>query len=330
MTRATDAPSMTPQLFETAAQVLRANIARGLLPEGLVLQESALSERLSMSRAPVKRALALLESEGLVSRFSGRGYLVGTGGGSPHRANLRELELDLDQLDEMAGQPNWYRLHDIIEQEILRTVVFGEYRIVESAMAQQYQVSRTVVREILGRLQERGLVSKSATSRWIVVPLTARKIRDKFELRMILEVAALRSANHDLRELGALREDMAQAEEADAIPPETWFALSDRFTEAAVLSVTNPDLSRFITINGKALAASQRALFALGLPTARQSLQELRLVIDLLLARAPVAAQGMFETHLANALHRTIAQLKIVAVMAPPTNLAPFLQPGET
>ncbi|WP_413203392.1 GntR family transcriptional regulator [Rhodospirillum sp. A1_3_36] len=326
--RFTTTEGQPPPLFEVAAEVIRANILDSHLPPGLVLQESALSERLSMSRAPVKRALAVLEAEGLVNRFSGRGYIVGDARQEPRRENVREMAMDLSLLDGTAGQPNWLRIHDAVEQEASRALVFGQYRVIETLMAETYEVSRTVVRDVLGRLQERGIVSKSASSRWILEPLTARRIRDKFELRMILEVAALRSADHDLMALERLRARIIQAEGIGKIEPSHWFGLVNDFIDLTILSTPNADLASFINTNRKALQASQNALHAIGLPADIQSLRELRIVLDLVLSGTVPAAADMLETHLAKSQDRTIAQLKIVSVMSPPEDLAPYLQIG--
>ena len=122
-------------MFEAAAELLRTNILDGKLGPGVVLQESALAERLSMSRATVKRALALLCDEGLVQRFSGRGYLVTGGGETPRRLDLRTLDLDLDALDDKVGKPNWLRIHNAVENELSRSLIFGRYRVVEALVA---------------------------------------------------------------------------------------------------------------------------------------------------------------------------------------------------
>lgn len=67
-------------LFRSAADTIRYNIQKGRLGADVVLLEGPIAELLSISRAPVKRALALLEEEGIIRRFDGRGYLVG-----PHK-----------------------------------------------------------------------------------------------------------------------------------------------------------------------------------------------------------------------------------------------------
>src|SRR4051794_26380913 len=65
------------KLYHRVESVLRENILAGRLPEGFVLLEMPIAGVLQTSRAPVQRALRMLESEGLIHRFDGRGYLVG-------------------------------------------------------------------------------------------------------------------------------------------------------------------------------------------------------------------------------------------------------------
>lgn len=313
-------------LFEVAADLLRTNVQDGKLGPGVVLQESALAERLTMSRATVKRALAILRDEGLVQRFSGRGYLV-TGGDVPLRLDLRKLDLDLDALDDKVGKPNWLRIHDSVESELSRCLIFGRYRVVEALVAKEFDVSRTVVRDVLSRLQERGLVHKGSNSRWVVEPLTAQRIKDKFELRMVLEVAALTQVEANIEELTALANDIRALPGDQSITSQTWFDLDQRFLELAILSTPNRELSTSISGNRSGLWSLHSVLFSLGLPPDRQSLMELSTVIDLLRAGTASAAAGMLSTHLKNSLHRTISQLKIVSVIEPPKDFAPYLVP---
>jgi|GEM_PF-415468 len=322
----TQAAAQSATLFETAAQLLRFNIEQGHLYPSLVLQESGLSERLNMSRATVKRALAILEAEGLISKFAGRGFIVSGGIGAPRRDDLRRIFLDLEGLDEMVGKPNWLRIYEEVERTFSHSLIFGRYRIIEALLAEDFDVSRTVVRDVLGRLQERGLVHKSQTSRWVVEPLTSQRIKDKFELRTILETAALRSAKLDTAALRALVADINALDRSAVLTPATWFALEERFFRYAILSTPNQDLAESAQANRRALAACQSALFSLGLPPDSQSLAELGTVIDLALSGTVTAATSMLATHLTRARDRTIAQLKITAIIDPPSDLPRYLQ----
>src|SRR5258708_786634 len=85
------------KLYQRVESVLRETILGGRLPEGVVLLEKPIAGILQTSRAPVQRALRMLETAGLIHRFDGRGYLVGpaAGGSKPLRRDLRAFDLIL-------------------------------------------------------------------------------------------------------------------------------------------------------------------------------------------------------------------------------------------
>lgn len=326
------APGRAP-LFLTAADTIRVNIETGRLDRGQVLLEGPLAERLKISRSSVKRALGLLEEEGAIRRFDGRGYVVGPPDDdtAPIRSDLKSIHLVVDEAhDETLNRPNWKRVHDQVEADVSACLVFGQFRIVESDLAAHFDVSRTVIRDVLGRLQERGLVTKSSTSRWLVAPLTAQSIKNKFELRIILEVAALRSAAPfiDRMALERICRSMAAAEaEGRLVRPDTWFRLVNEFVDLAILSTPNEDLRQLISANMKTLQASQNALFGLGLFGDALAIREIRMIGELIIVGSTASAAEMLESHLSKSRDRTIAQLKLVAVLPQPGHIAPYLIP---
>jgi len=78
--------------YELITRVLRSNIQRGILPEGLVLLEGPIATAMQTSRVPVQAALRQLLTEGLIHRFDGRGYLVGPSGKTTAPATCNALE----------------------------------------------------------------------------------------------------------------------------------------------------------------------------------------------------------------------------------------------
>ena len=58
------------------ATLLRELIARGDLPPGTHLVEVEMAKKLGVSRGPLREALRILESEGLVKSYPGRGSFV--------------------------------------------------------------------------------------------------------------------------------------------------------------------------------------------------------------------------------------------------------------
>lgn len=318
--------------YKIVEEVLRSNIADGVLMEGLVLVEGPIAEIMQMSRAPVQRALQRLETEGLVHRFDGRGYLVGgrDSHAAPIRADIKSLGMVISRRADEALQnrSSWERIYTRVETDVAGCVVFGQYRIVEKALADHFNVSRTVVREVLSRLQERGLVRKNQSSHWIAGPLTAKTIRDHFALRRLLEPPALISAaphlDRDRLEVlfGRLRD-----KEADLphVPEESLEEFETLLIDTCVLATPNEKLADLIRNNLLPVLASDRLLRQLGLPSDRAVIIEHRLIVELLLRGAVDAAGAMLDRHLDAAMNRNIAQMKIVAVIPEPRTLAGYL-----
>jgi DNA-binding GntR family transcriptional regulator len=72
-----DLPTLTVEaLNERVCQTLRDAIVTGKLAPGQRLVEEALAERLGVSRAPIREALAALQREGLVTCLPSRGVMV--------------------------------------------------------------------------------------------------------------------------------------------------------------------------------------------------------------------------------------------------------------
>jgi DNA-binding GntR family transcriptional regulator len=318
--------------YEIVEEVLRANLAEGRLPEGLVLLEGPIADIMQTSRAPVQRALQRLESDGLIHRFEGRGYLVGPPGAAtqPVRVDIKSLGLAVPQeIDEaLQSRASWERIYETVEADVAACVVFGQYRIIEIELAEHFSVSRTVVRDVLSRLQERGLVRKNQSSHWIAGPLTAQSIRDHFALRRLLEPQALVSAapHLDRSRLAEVFEAFrAKEAEPSPQPDESLEAFETLLIDTCVLTTPNEMLAETIRNNLLPVLASERLLRQLGLPSDRTVITEHRLIVELLLFGAVDAAAAMLVSHLEAAMNRNIAQMKIVAVIPEPRSIAAYL-----
>ncbi|MCT7664178.1 GntR family transcriptional regulator [Shinella kummerowiae] len=328
------AANSTQRRYEIAEDVLRSNIESGTLPTGLVLLEGPIADILQTSRAPVQRALQALEMEGLVHRFAGRGFLVGPPGADiePNRTDIKALGLIVPRhADEaLQNRSSWERIYNIVEADVAACVVFGRYRIVEMELANHFNVSRTVVRDVLTRLRERGLVRKNQSSHWIAGPLTAQMVKDHFVLRTILEPSAIRlgaRAVSPTRLEGLLRR-LRAAEEVNAAGSfQENEAIQAEFIECCVLATPNERLKDLVRNNLLPVIATDRLLRRLGLPGDPAIITELRLIAELLLRGATESAVSMMETHLDASLNRTIAQMKIVAIIPGPGVTAAYLTP---
>jgi DNA-binding GntR family transcriptional regulator len=91
-----------PQLTLLAAAQIRGLIIDRVLLPGEKIRQVELAERIGVSRSPLREALRMLESEGVVSYEMNRGYVV-----------ARLDDEDLAQI---------YRMRAMLEDELLRTV----------------------------------------------------------------------------------------------------------------------------------------------------------------------------------------------------------------
>jgi DNA-binding GntR family transcriptional regulator len=89
-------------------------------------------------------------------------------------------------------------LGDAVYQRLLAAILEGVYvsgdELSEVTLAEQFQVSRTPVRDALSRLAAEGLVLNGKNRRATVATFTRSTVHEIYELRGILEAAATRLA----------------------------------------------------------------------------------------------------------------------------------------
>src|SRR6266851_5890474 len=106
----------------------------------------------------------------------------------------------------LGGLTGHKKMTDIVYDELKAAIV--ELRIPpgeqlrEAAIAQGLSVSKTPVREALARLEQDGLVELNSFKSAVVTGYTARDLREIYELREIIEVAAARSAAESMTDKG--------------------------------------------------------------------------------------------------------------------------------
>ena len=314
-------------LYQVISRILRSNIASGRLPQGMVLIEGPIAKLMQTSRAPVQAALRNLNEEGLIHRFRGRGYLVGPPSETltPVRRSLDEFTLEIADQSKSALEirGTWLRVYDQVEAEIAACQIFGEYRLIETELANYLGVSRTVARDVLSRLNERGLVRKGATSHWLAGPLTARTLREKFQLCGIMEPEALRlAADHiNPREVAQIRDEInsGAVRRSDV--------LENAFMRICLERAPNTPLVEIIRNNRLLLSSMDKALSGLGLPADSVALEQYRTLFDLIGSRQIDAAAEYLKEHLRLLAHKSLARLKIVAIIPENESLPKYLAP---
>jgi DNA-binding GntR family transcriptional regulator len=310
--------------YALISDVLRNNIKAGRLPQGFVLLEGPIADVMQSSRAPVQMALKILEEEKLISRFDGRGFVVGAGNGmqSPLRGDIRDLDLQISgETDEaLQSRGTWELVYDQVEEDIASSLIFGEFRIVETELGKYLGVSRTIVRDVLSRLNEHGLIRKNQSSHWIAGPLTAQSVRERFAVRSILEPAALKlAAPHidyaEIARLGLRAEKSGEVEED----------FEKALLESCIAKAQNAELISVIRNIQLPLNAASRALTRLGLPRDRFAEDEYRTLFGLIERRLIDPAADYLENHLKLLAQKSLARLKIVAVISEAEHRLPYL-----
>jgi DNA-binding GntR family transcriptional regulator len=315
--------------YRLAYQIIKQQIINNRLPKGLVLLESRVAQLLAMGRAPIRRALELLHREGLIHRFDGRGYLVG-----PPSDGMTPLRLDLvdagfrapEGLSESIGLFTWERIYREIARAVGRTIPFGTYRIVESAITERFKVSRTVAREVLGRLRDRGLIEKNRWSTWIAGPLTARTVDECFDIRILLEPHALRAAPvRDRAAVEGLRGRLRAALAATPPAPGDVDRIERDLDDFLLRSLWNQRLRAIIEECQMPMVINQLFDEYFGPGDQHITLTEHLLVVEHLALGAIEAAAAARAAHLEAVRQRTKARLKVLAVIPDPET-EPYLE----
>lgn len=298
------------------------------VPAGLVLLEGPLAELFGTSRVPVRRALGLLHEKGLITRFEGRGFIVASEGQDvePQRVTLNRTLLGWDQEQELVDTRSVGEkvLSDL--QEALSTcMVFGHYQLSEANAAEFYNVSRNIIRESLMRLRDRGLVEKEPYSQWLSGPLTAREIREHYEIRTSLETTALRKAAPYIApsqivasqgRLDQLKNGKVTAAELERVEDDLHLLCLEPAGNRAMLEILRQSQSPLIVT---------RIFYeTLVVPVEDTMIDEHRLVYDMLLKGSWDLATMSLHEHLERAQLRTLQKLKVLSVLPEPA-LPPYL-----
>lgn len=310
-------------LYRYFADRIGAAIARGRLEPGLVLLEGPLANALATSRATIRKALARLNDAGEIRRFDGRGYVVPAPrlGAEPIRRAIDENDLRVEEGTPPEKSPAADRIIDEVGAALRMAVAFGHYRVLEQPLADSFGVSRAVVREVLWRLRDRGIVEKGHHSPWLAGPLTARAVAEDYEIRILIEPHALKSSAPFL----ASREIRAMRERLDAV----------LVTPGRVDSETVGKVEEDLHLHCLEHYANQRAwtvllhgqlpllvnrLFArfIGIESDDPTFVEHEVVLERLAEGAFDAAAAAHTAHLKLASRRTMERLRVLSVIQEP------------
>jgi len=180
---------VTGSIQDRTYHVLRDMIETGRIAPGEKLLEAQVARSFSIGRSPARIALAALCADRYLIQNEGRGYRVA---GRARKEVIGQVA-KLDKI-ELAGEPQWQRVYGIVERDLCTRVLFETVRITEEGVAEYFDVSRTVARDVMARMHSVDLLSKDAGGRWIAERVTQERIGHLFEMRRLLEPTALMHA----------------------------------------------------------------------------------------------------------------------------------------
>lgn len=180
-------PQSTAPLYQKVADHIRRCITHGTLGKRVNLTESSISSILNISRTPARKALTLLEQEKLIHKKSTRGYVVG----SRSESSLLKLTPQMVQLssedDFLHPVEAWQGVYEKIESETVRQSILSKRRLNAQLLAQYYACNRSMIQEVLYKLEVGGLVQRNYHSKWTIVPLDDKRLNAIFDVRSWLE-----------------------------------------------------------------------------------------------------------------------------------------------
>ncbi|WP_447903463.1 GntR family transcriptional regulator [Pseudomonas serbica] len=310
--------------YETIRNTLREAILSGEAISGLVLVEGPLADLFGTSRVPVRHALNLLHDEGLIRRFDGRGFLIDPDGTceTPLRVPVTRKLLGLEPQEDLIDyRPLGERIYDHLAETVIRFMVFGHYRIDEQSAAEELNVSRSVVREALMRLRDKGLVEKEPYAQWLAGPLTAQAVKQDYELRMLLEPDALRQGVGQVSrpELEAMLERIINAQNAGRSVQRSDIEQLEKDLHVTCLAgVNNTRMAAVIRQCQIPMNVGRVLHEALQTSNDEAMLVEHRLIFESLLHGTIESACSCLRDHISKARERTLQRLKVLSVLPEP------------
>jgi DNA-binding GntR family transcriptional regulator len=216
---------------------------------------------------------------------------------------------ELELVDRDTGIP----LSEAVFRSLCQALRVGLYRpgdrLREEEVAQRLKVSRTPVREALGRLMAKGLVEPAGGRGLIVRSLDTAEVLELYAMREILEGAAARlAAQHASQpEIDALI-DLEQSFEAHLDDAAEMARLNRVFHETIFRAARNRYLDSALQELQDGIALLGPTTFSVGGRPAT-AVEEHRALIDAIASRNPDLAERLARVHIQEALR---TRLKLI------------------
>ena len=315
-------------LAESIAECLRLNIESGAIARGVVLHTAELARFFNVSRIPVTRAIEALEAEHLLVKRDKQGYAV-AGEGAEGKLNTAALLIPDHLTDRFDRKPSWERVYDQVETELLELMPYGRFQINESALTAHYGLNRGQTQQIITRLCERGVAEKLSQSHCNLLAYDETFLRDRYELRALLEPVALEKAfsflTKDEIELTLQQhKDLARdfPKGVDTLLPGLERQLHVKFLGRC----SNPRI--LVALSGAQIpliTTTRMILRVLGGDVEEPLFAEHMAILEPLATGDPRAAATNLRAHLESSCERSVLRLSDLAALPEPA-LPPFLR----
>lgn len=207
-----DAEISSPELARKILDILRREHALA----GFHIREQWLADVLGVSRSPIRTALRDLERLEIVRSEQKKGYFLEADAGSEA---FEKVSLPV---------PKTERIYRQIASERFASLIGDQISVAD--LVRRFDTSRSVIQKVLARMQEDGLVEKTAGHGWVFGPALndEASYRESYRYRLLIEPAALLEDRFHLpaAELDALRR-MHQIALSNGLANETMAGLFD-------------------------------------------------------------------------------------------------------
>lgn len=313
-------------LQEQTYLLLKEMIADGRIAAGERLMEGQVATAFGISRSPARHALSMLSDDCLVASAGKRGFVVAGNSKAPaegRMAALAPIKLSVPR--------QWETMYKEVEQDLFVRVLFGSFRINEARLAQHFNVSRTVTRDLLAHMHGVGIIVKDDAGHWVAQQITPERIGHLYKLRSLLEPQALLDAAPLLPAslLKNARENILAA--LAVLPIESaHFDRIEHELHVETLSYSPNTEIRNALSRTHLLFGPTRYLNNpfLGIPVEplQDALREHLQIFDLLIAGQPEAAANKLREHIELAVDRWLRRFRITSGIAD-FQLPPYLAP---
>jgi len=203
--------------------------------------------------------------------------------------------------------------------EVRRRIIAGEIQpgvnISELALAEEFGVSRTPVRETFKQLQTEGLIEIRPRVGTFVTTPSRREITELFQIKELLEGAAARllSQRGRVKEIDQLEENLRQADLAVAADDRARYAeLVEEFHDLLIVGADNNKLEAHYRMLMNQLAYSRLVNTSLSQPgRPLQSDREHHHVLDLIIAKDGDSAERVMREHVRASRQALLAGLAL-------------------